>query len=176
MLVPGQIYRVVFRASGTTERFIADFSSDPPLPEVDILSLLLGDVRDPQSGELRALRAPGETEQQLIQSGAARLLTSPLSSGVGRVVEQSFGVDTFRITPSLGDPSAQQSAELNPTARLLIGKRISDRAHLTFSRALTGAGREIVVLEYNQSDRHSWVLSQNEDRTYALDFRVRHAF
>ena len=177
VLVPGQIYRVVFRATGTTEQFIADFSSDPPLPEVDILSLLLGDVRDPQSGELRALRAPGETEQQLIQSGAARLLTSPLSSGVGRVVEQSFGVDTFRITPSLGDPSAQQAAELNPTARLLIGKRISDRTHLTLSRALTGAGRDlIVVIEYNQSDRHSWVLSQNEDRTYALDFRVRHAF
>ena len=67
----------------------------PPLPEIDILSLLLGDVRDPQSGELRALRAPDLTEQQLIQTGAARLLTSPLSSGVGRVVEQSFGVDTF---------------------------------------------------------------------------------
>ena len=177
VLVPGQIYRVVFRATGTTGQFMADFSSDPPLPQADILSLLLGDVRDPQSGELRALRAPAETEQQQIQSGAARLLTSPLSSGVGRVVEQSFGVDTFRITPSLGDPSAQQSAELNPTARLLIGKRISDRAHLTLSRALTGAGRDlIVVLEYNQSDRHSWVLSQNEDRTYALDFRVRHAF
>ena len=51
------------------------------------------------------------------------------------------------------------------------------RVHVTLSRALTGAGRDlIVVLEYNQSDRHSWVLSQNEDRTYALDFRVRHAF
>ena len=167
----------MFRATGTTERLNFDFSSDPPLPEIDILSLLLGDVRDPQSGELRALRAPDLTEQQLIQTGAARLLTSPLSSGVGRVVEQSFGVDTFRITPSLGDPSVQQSAELNPTALLLIGKRISDRAHLTISRALTGAGRDlIVILEYNQSDRHSWVLSQNEDRTYALDFRVRHAF
>ena len=173
VFVPGQIYRVVFRATGTTEQFVADFSSDPPLPQVDILLLLLGEVRDPQSGELRALRTPDVTEQQLIQSGAARLLTSPLSS----VVEQSFGVDTFRITPSLGDPSVQQSAELDPTARLLIGKRISGRAHLTVSRALTGDGRDlIVVLEYNQSDRHSWVLSQNENRTYALDFRVRHAF
>ena len=59
VLVPGQVYRVVFRALGTTERLNFDFSSDPPLPEIDILSLLLGDVRDPQSGELRALRAPG---------------------------------------------------------------------------------------------------------------------
>jgi hypothetical protein len=138
---------------------------------------LLGDIRDPQEAELRALRTPEAAEQQLVQAGATRLLASTLSLGVGRVVERSFGVDTFEITPALADPSAQQSAQLNPTARLLIGKRISDRAHLTLSRALTGSERDlIVVLEYDQSDRLSWMLSQNEDRTYALDFRVRHAF
>ena len=96
---------------------------------------------------------------------------------MGRVVEDSFGVDSFEIVPSLGDPSTQQSAELLPTARVLIGRRISDRAHLTFSRAVSGANQDlIVVLEYDHTDRLSWVLSQNADRTYALDFRVRHAF
>ena len=45
------------------------------------------------------------------------------------------------------------------------------------SRAISGANRDlIVVFEYDQSDRLAWILSQNEDRTYALDFRVRHAF
>jgi translocation and assembly module TamB len=175
--VPGQTYRVTFRLTGTLDRLVPELSSDPPLPQVDILALLLGDVRDPQEAELRALRTPDATQQQLMQAGAARLLTSTLSSGVGRVVERSFGVDTFEITPALADPSTQQSAQLNPTARLLIGKRISDRVHLTLSRALTGAERDlIVVLEYDQSDRWSWVLSQNEDQTYALDFRMRHAF
>jgi len=165
------------RATGTFDRIVPTLSSDPPLPEVDILSLLLGDIRDPQSADLRAARAPELAQQQRFQAGAARLLTSPLSSGVGRVVEESFGVDTFQITPSLGDPSAKQSAQLNPTARVLIGKRISDRGHITFSRALSGANRDlIVVLEFDQTDRLAWILSQNEDRTYALDFRVRHAF
>jgi len=175
--VPGQTYRVTFRMTGTLDRWVPELTSDPPLSQVDILALLLGDIRDPQEAELRALRAPEAAQQQLVQAGAARLLTSTLSSGVGRVVERSFGVDTFEITPALADPSAQQSAQLNPTARLLIGKRISTRAHLTLSRALTGSDRDlIVVLEYDQSDRLSWVISQNEDRTYALDFRVRHAF
>ena len=175
--VPGQTYRVLVRATGTIDRLVPTLSSDPPLPEVDILSLLLGDIRDPQNADLRAARAPELAQQQRFQAGAARLLTSPISSGVGRLVEKSFGVDTFQITPSLGDPSSQQSAQLNPTARVLIGKRISGRAHLTLSRALSGANRDlIVVLEYDQGDRLSWILSQNEDRTYALDFRVRHAF
>ena len=33
-----------------------------------------------------------------------------------------------------------------------------------------------MVFEYDATDRLSWVLSQNEDLTYALDVRVRHAF
>ena len=176
--VPGQTYRVMVQATGTlSNRLVLILTSDPPLPEVDILGLLLGDIRDPQGADLRAARAPELAQQQRLQAGAARLLTTTLSSGVGRVVEESFGVDTFQITPSFGDPSSRQSAQLNPTARVLIGKRISGRAHLTLSRALSGANSDlIVVLEYDQSDRLSWILSQNEDRTYALDFRVRHAF
>ena len=176
--VPGQTYRVMVRATGTPDGLVPTLSSDPPLPEVDVLSLLLGDTRDPRSADLRAARAPELAQQQRFQAGAARLLTSPLSSSVGRVVQDSFGVDTFQITPSLGgDPSSRQSAEINPTARMLVGKRISDRTHVTLSRAISGANRDlIVVLEHDQSDRLTWILSQNEDRTYALDFRVRHAF
>ena len=175
--VPGQIYRVIFHAAGTADRFVPDLTSDPPLPAIDILSLLFGNVRDPADGELRAIRAANETEQQLIQARAAQMLTSPISSGVGQVVEQSIGVDTFQITPSLSDETSRQTAQLTPTARLTIGKRVSGRAYLTLSRALTGTERDtLILLEYDQSDRLSWVLSQNEDRTYALDFRVRHAF
>jgi len=34
-----------------------------------------------------------------------------------------------------------------------------------------------VLLEYEQNDRLSWILSRNEDQqTYALEFRVRHTF
>jgi hypothetical protein len=97
---------------------------------------------------------------------------------VGKVVEQTFGVDTFQLTPSFVDPYNQQTSRLNPTARLTIGKRISDRVYLTFSRSLgTTINDQIVLLEYEASDRLSWILSRNEDsQTYALEFRVRHVF
>ena len=35
---------------------------------------------------------------------------------------------------------------------------------------------QVILLEYDQTDRFSWILSRNEDRTYALDVRVRHVF
>jgi hypothetical protein len=174
--VPGQTYRVILRAAGTPQRLDVELNSDPPLSQVDIVSLLFGDVRPTQDSELNALRTQDVAEQQLLQSRAARLLASPISSGVGRVVEQTFGVDTFQITPSLVDPY-QQSSRLTPSARLTIGKRISDRVYLTFARTLTESSRDqIILLEFDQSDRLSWILTQNEDNTYSLDVRVRHTF
>ncbi len=174
--VPGQTYQVILRAAGTPQRLDVELSSDPPLSQVDIVSLLFGDVRPTQDAELSALRSQDVAEQQLLQSRAARLLASPISSGVERVVEQTFGVDTFQITPSLVDPY-QQSSRLNPSARVTIGKRISERVYLTFARSLTASSRDqIILLEYDQSDRFSWILTQNEDESYSLDVRVRHTF
>lgn len=176
--VPGQTYRVTLGLAGTFDRLEPPtLESDPPLQQFEIIGLLLGDVRDPQEAEIRTLRAREASQQEFLQAAGARLLTNPISSGVGGVMQRSFGVDTFEIVPSLDDPAAQQSTQLIPTARVLIGRRISDRAHVTFSRAVSGNNQDlIVILEYDASDRLSWVLSQNEDRTYALDFRVRHAF
>ena len=173
--VPDQTYRVNVRAVGTMNRLSVEFSSDPPLAEVEVAGLLFGDLAPGQDVEFRQY-ASVTPQQQLLQERATRALTGTLSAQVGRVVEQTFGVDTFQLTPSLVDPNAQ-SSRLDPAARLTIGKRLSDRVYLTYSRSLSSSTRDqIILLEYDQTDRFSWILSRNEDRTYALDVRVRHVF
>ncbi len=174
--VPGQTYRVIARAAGTFDRLTPSFEADPPLPEVEVLSLLFGDVAPGRDVEFTRFNTDITPQQQLLRERATRALTGGISSEVGRVVEQTFGVDTFQLTPSLVDPNAQ-SSRLDPAARLTIGKRLSDRIYLTYSRSLSSSTRDqIILLEYDQTDRFSWILSRNEDRTYALDVRVRHAF
>lgn len=175
--VPGQTYRVTVSAAGTFDRLTPTFAADPPLPEIETLALILGNVspvgRDPEFRQYNSRITPGE---QLLRDRAARALTGSLSAGVGRVAEQTLGVDTFQLDLSVNDLS-QQSARFTPGARLTIGKRISDRMFLTFSRSLVTAARDqLILLEYDQSDRFSWVLSQNEDNTYALEMRRRHVF
>jgi translocation and assembly module TamB len=176
--VPGETYRVTFHVSGTPDRLgRPELTSDPPLSEVDILTLLFGDPRNPADPELRNLRAPGQAEQDLVTARAARLLASPVSSEVSRVVEQTLGVDAVQITPSLGDVWTQQLDQLTPSARLTIGKRLSERVFLTYAQAISATTtNQVIQVEYNQSDRLSWVLAQNEDRTYSLNVRVRHVF
>lgn len=174
--VPRETYRVTIRATGTLDRLTTDFSSDPPLSPAEVLALLFSDTSPGQDVELRQYRTDITSQQELARERATRALTGALSSEVGRVVEQTFGVDTFQVTPSLVDPNTQ-SSRLDPTARVTIGKRLSDRIYLTYSRSLSSSSSDqIILLEYDQSDRLSWILSRNEDRTYALDVRVRHTF
>jgi translocation and assembly module TamB len=174
--VPGETYRITLRATGTLDRLTPEVSSDPPLPEVEALALLFSDVVPGQDVEFRRFTAGVTPEQQLLRERATRALTGTLSNEVGRVVEETLGVDTFQFSPSLVDPS-EQSSRLDPAARLTIGKRLSDRVFLTYSRSVSSSrSDQLVLLEYDQTDRLTWVLSRNEDRTYALEVRRRHAF
>jgi hypothetical protein len=75
----------------------------------------------------------------------------------------------------VSDPT-NYTSHFTPSARLTIGKRISNRAYLTFSRSISTSSDQIILLEYDQSDRISWILTRNEDDSYALDIRVRKQF
>jgi autotransporter translocation and assembly factor TamB len=176
--VAGEAYDVTIRITGTpatVNGLNLSLQSDPPLPNTDLIALLLGRSVDVGTSEVRAAQSPQLAEQELMRTAAAQFLTMPISSRVGNVVQRTIPVDTFSLVPLIG---AEQSLQnLTATARLTIGKRISDRVYLTYSRQLNVVGQyELILLEYEQSDRISWVLSRNEDRTYALDYRIRHVF
>jgi hypothetical protein len=172
-----QTYRVTIGLSGTANRIAPSLNSDPPLPEVDIISLLFGQSVDVTDAELRALRSNSaqRSEEALLRSGMARLVASPISSPVTRAVSQAFGIDTVQITPSLGN----ETDPLAASARVVIGKRISNRAYLTFARALgsnSSQPDQVLVLEYDQNDRLGWVFTQLGDGSFSLEFRVRHRY
>ena len=173
-----QTYRVTLGVTGTARQFTPTIESDPPLPLADIVSLLLGQTIDPDADlRLRDPRTASQTEQELLRQVAGRLLTSPISNPVNRLGETILGAGTtVHIAPSFGP----EGDALNASARLIIGKRISNRAYLTYARALggtaTGVRDQIITVEYDQSDRLGFVITQTGNNTYALEFRVRHVF
>jgi len=170
-----EVYRVTLGVTGTPKSFSLVLGSDPPLPEVSIIALLVGTTTDVSNAELRALSPSGarEAEEALLKAAGARLLTGSISAPVRRVVEETLRLDTAQITPTIGT----ESDSFTPSARLILGKRLSPRAYLTFSRALGNAARDqVIVLEYDQSDRVGFVLTQTGDRTFAVDLRVRRSF
>jgi autotransporter translocation and assembly factor TamB len=174
--VPQETYRVTLRVTGPIAQPNVTFDSDPPLGEIEILALIFGDVAPGANAEL-AQFDPTTPQARLFQERAARALTGVFSSEVSRVVEEAFGVDTFQITPSLQDPNLQSARNIEPGMRLTVLKRLSERLYLTYSRSLSSSTRDqVVLLEFDQTDRLSWILWRNEDGIYALDWRIRKTF
>jgi hypothetical protein len=169
-----QDYRIGLQFNGTWSHVKFVYTSDPPLPPMDVLALLLGEPVDLQRAEMRAINSAQETELRLVQQVGARLLLAPISEPIGKAAEQALRVDTVSIAPLLGNDQSLQA--FNPGARVTLGKRISDKIFLTYSRELNTSQNEVILIEFNQSDRVSWVVSRNEDRTFAIDFRIRHIF
>jgi len=169
----GQTYDVTLRLAGTISRFTKEISSEPYLSEIEAIALLLGASADVRQSEQRRV-APEVAQQQMMGQLLAQLATSTVTNRVGTVFTEVLPIDTFQITPVLTNEVALQT--LNPSARVTIGTRITNKAYLTYSRAVGALQDEIILIEYDQSNRLSWLLSRNEDKTFALDFRFRYIF
>jgi autotransporter translocation and assembly factor TamB len=175
-----QPYTVTLTVSGTLDKSMnLDMNSDPPLPVRSIIGLVFGQagtgVTDPEVAALSP-QAATQAEEALLRQGIVQVLAGGITGSVGRAVENAIGIDTVQISPSIGTSSADP---LTPSARLILGTRISDRAYLTFSRSLSAAspgGDQVIVLEYDQSDRLSFILTETGSSTFAIDFRFRRVF
>jgi len=168
-------YRVTLGFTGTATRMSVNLNSDPPLSSVGIALLLFGQTStNDLNSELQMLNPTAATrsEEDLLKAATARLLTGSMTAPVNRAVGQTLGVD-LQIAPTIG---TSDTDPLTPTARLILGRRLSSRAYVTFARPLgTASGAtQILVLEYDQNDRLGWVLTQNGDNTFSIDFRVQH--
>ena len=169
-----QTYRVTIGVTGTASNFTPRIDSDPPLPQADIVSLLLGQAPQVDADLLRRGNAARElqSEREILTALAARLAAATVTNPLSQGTERLLGVDYVTIAPWIGEDL------LTPSARLIIGKRLSDRAYLTFARALggTAARDQIITVEYDQSDRLGFVITQTGNNTFAIEFRVRHVF
>ncbi len=114
--VPGQTYVVNIQVDGTFAGFKPQFTSDPPLSELEIASLLFGSNTanaDARDAELRTLQRDA-TQRDLATSRLQQAALGVLSAPLTRAVEQAFALDTVQITPNLGfDPNQR----LNTTAQ-----------------------------------------------------------
>jgi autotransporter translocation and assembly factor TamB len=173
--VPGEMYNVTVSATGPDPLTTLQLSADPNLPDYQLYALLLSDI--PPNRDVESAQYAGVTPQeQLLRDQIARSLTSLPLSQASRAIQEAFGVDSVQLTTSLTDPTLQ-TVRLDPAARVTVLKRVNNRMYVTYSRSLSSSTRDqVILIEIDQTDQLSWILSRNEDGTYALDFRVRRTF
>jgi translocation and assembly module TamB len=149
-------YDITVAVSGTPGDTDTSLTSEPTLPEPDIMALL---VTGRTMSEMR-----GE-EFEVAQQQVLSYLAGRVGSRLGRGIERATGFDTVRIEPNL------IAHEADPSARLTIGEDIADNLELIYSVDLTNSSDQIWVAEYDVTRRFQTRAVRQNDNSYRFDIR-----
>ena len=141
---------------GPIDRLRTSYTSDPPLPPVDVINLLF-------TGKTTEAAAANPSTPQSVVAGQ---LAGQVSSRVGKLV----GISALTIDPQIG---GNQS---NPGARLAIQQRVTKNLFFTFATDVTSAQGQVVQVEYQVTRKYSLSAVRNQNGGYSLQAKIRKRF
>ncbi len=146
-----------------TERLAANVRSSPALPSNDVVSLITTGSLANTAGGIPTLAQTG------INTVAEILTDSIINNPARKATDKLFGLNVFEIDPII---SGQQ---LNPSARLTVGRQINNNLRVTYSTNLSQDQNQVLALEYRVSNKLSFV-AQYEQRSLSNVTRNRENF
>lgn len=155
-------YDINLQARGTVggktanDRLDTTFTSDPPLPQADIISLLVSGRR------LADLRG---SESQVAQDQALSYLSGNLASSFSRQANRALGFNLPRIDPGL------IADEAEPTARLTLGQDATEKLGLVYSINLRNSADQIWVGRYDITPRFQTRAVKQSDNSFRFQFQ-----
>lgn len=147
-------YEITMRLTGPPERLLTTLTSEPSLPEPDIMSLLL-------TGKVSA-----KSTQQVAQSQALALIAGQAGEEVTREARQALHLSTLRI-----DPGGLIASESDVGARITIGEDITRNFSLAYSMNLVDGGEQIWAAQYAVTQALTTQATKQEDNSYRFEFR-----
>jgi hypothetical protein len=152
-------YRVTVAMSGPLSGGLqTTATSDPPLPQSDVIALIT-------TGNLSSGGPEGAST--IAQTGigtATSILTDTLiNAPVQRATDKLFGLNRFEFDPVIAGRGGQ-----SPTARLTVGRQINRNLAITYSTNVTGEPNQVIAVEYRVSDRLSFIAQYQQGSTDTL--------
>jgi translocation and assembly module TamB len=159
-------YRVILSITGRGANPKLAMRSDPPLPELEIVSLIAGGRSREEIAAHSEDLARSVTSERLFQSGAASILFDLLQQRVGNRLGL-LGTGRVRIDPFL------VGAENNPGARITLSEQVTNELTVTYSQDLASNRQQVITIEYFVSRNTSILASRDEYGNFGLDLRHR---
>lgn len=154
-------YDLVVTLVGTWPRVTANFTSNPPLTNDQILGLVL-------SGSPPDTRNPTAGSSQLV-SAAGGVVSGAVTGGLTRRTQRIFRLDRFQIDPVF------EGSTLT-TFRTTIGKQITQDLSVVSSIALDSSKQPLIRIEWQATDSILVQLVRDENGILTLSFRRRQRF
>ncbi len=149
-------FNITLRVTGAPGKTETTLTSDPPLPEQDILAVLLtGKKLDEIRGQ----------EFEIARTEVLSYVTGRIGSSLGSKVAGATGLSTVRIEPSM------IATEANPSARLTVGQEISPKLNLIYSMNLIDSSDQIYIGEFDVTRRFTTRGTRQSDGSFRGDFQ-----
>ena len=152
-------YRLTALLEGPLTHPTTTVSSEPSLPQGDVVSLVLNGT----------LSSTDTSTSVLAQSGlgtAASLLTDALiNAPISKATNKLFGLSRLEISPVIGGTGSA------PTARLTAARRITKDLTVTYSTNIASDPNQVLAVEYRLSNRLSFVAEYEQGSTRNLSTR-----
>lgn len=155
-------YNIRLNLEGQMEHFNLSLLSDPPLPEIDILSLLtVGKF----GKELKGI------ESGIGAGEATSFLTGKMQDVIEERVRSLTGLDRLEVDPYVSRTTGTVSPRVTVSKRLL-----GDRLYVTYSSAVGTAENNVLRLEYILNRNVSLVGVRDEKGGIGGDIKFRFEF
>ena len=166
-------YNITANMTGPLSQPIVALSSNPSLPQVDVVALVLTGNLSTGDTSGSALAQPG------VGTAASLLTDSLINAPARRATDKLFGLNRFEI-----DPLITGRGGASPTARLTVGRQINRNLSITYSTNVTADQNQVLAVEYRLSNRLSFVAqyeqgsvngfqSRNDNFSFEIRFRKR---
>jgi translocation and assembly module TamB len=151
-----QQYNLSLTFLGPIDKLRTSYTSDPPLPPVDVINLLA-------RGQTTEEATPGNLD-------ANSVLAQGLASEVSGRLEKLAGLSSLTIDPTLGGNGT------NPSARVALQQRVTRNFLFTFSTDVTNPQDDIVQGEYQLTKHWSVAATRDQYGGVAFDGKFRTVF
>jgi len=158
-----QHYEILLEVSGRYSKPVFELTSEPALPQRDIVWLLLtGHTLTDNASQASVTAA---------ESQIAAYLAAPVAGAISGAalapLEKLPGIYSVSIDPYFLNGTA------DPSARLTVTSRASSALLFTYSTALGTAGEEIYQIEYNPGRIWDLIGTRDADGSLSADVRFR---
>jgi translocation and assembly module TamB len=162
-------YRVILAITGRGENVRLEWRSDPPLPDLEVFSLITGGKTRQELIESSAQTGGAEASERMFATGAASILSDLVKNKVGGTLGL-LGLRNFRIDP------LPMGSEKNALARITVPVQVSKDLLITYSQDLSSGAQIILQIEYFVSKDISILATSDEIGARSLDIKRRQRF
>jgi len=149
-------FKIALNFVGSIDRLRTTYTSDPPLPPVDVINLLF-------TGHTTEAAAASPSTPQSVLAGQ-------LAGQVGSQVGKMAGISSLKIDPQMG------GNQRNLGARLAIQQRVTKDLFFTYATDVTSTQGQVFQVEYQVTRKYSLGLVRNQNGGYSLEVKMHNRF